>query len=97
MTWHRHSRNIIGTERWKRVRREVMKRDGFKCVLCGAAGRLECDHIKPVRKGGAEYDMDNLQMLCKECHARKTRAEIFGDKPPDPQKIKWAKLLRGGI
>lgn len=97
MTWHRHSRHVLRTERWKRVRREVLRRDEYKCRQCGVAGALECDHIKPVRDGGAEYDMANLQMLCKSCHASKTQAEIFGHGKPDPEKLKWNRLLRRAI
>lgn len=94
MTWHRHSARVIRTERWKRVRVEVLKRDGWACVQCGERGQLECDHIKPVRDGGSEYDPANLQMLCKSCHAVKTRAEVHGNKPPDPEAMKWRKLLK---
>lgn len=94
MTWHRHSRHVIRTERWKRVRIEVLNRDNWQCVQCGARGQLECDHIKPVRDGGEEYDPSNLQMLCKACHSVKTRAEVFGGKLPDPEALKWRRLIR---
>lgn len=97
MTWHRHSRHVTQTARWRRLRREILRRDNYKCVDCGAAGMLECDHIVPVRDGGAEYDPANLQMLCKRCHATKTQAEIFGNGKIDPEKQKWSRLLRGGM
>lgn len=32
------------------LRYKVLKRDGFKCVLCGGNDRLEIDHILPVSK-----------------------------------------------
>lgn len=32
----------------------------------------EIDHIIPVRQGGAVWDDDNLQALCKPCHSVKT-------------------------
>ena len=96
MTWYRHSAHVTRTARWKRLRREILRRDNYKCVKCGAAGMLECDHIQPVRNGGAEYDPANLQMLCKQCHSTKTRAEVFGGKI-DPEKQKWSRLLRGGM
>ncbi len=54
-------------------RYEVMKRDGFQCVLCGNSGkdaRLEIDHKIPVSRGGSER-MDNLQTLCFECNRGK--------------------------
>jgi 5-methylcytosine-specific restriction endonuclease McrA len=57
----------------KSVRYDVMKRDNFKCRLCGANGgesALEIDHIVPVAKGG-KTEMENLQTLCKECNRGK--------------------------
>lgn len=94
MGWHRHSARVIRTERWKRVRVEVLKRDNWQCVQCGARGQLEVDHIIPVRDGGSEYDPANLQTLCKQCHAVKTRSEVFGGRKPDPEAMKWRKLLK---
>ena len=33
------------------------------------------DHIKPISEGGEPLDLDNLQTLCKQCHAIKTGRE----------------------
>lgn len=33
---------------------------------------LEVDHIKPVSKGGAVFDKDNLQILCEDCNREKS-------------------------
>lgn len=54
---------------WK-VRPDVLKRDGYRCVQCGATERLEADHITPLALGGTN-DMDNLQTLCRPCNASK--------------------------
>jgi 5-methylcytosine-specific restriction protein A len=35
------------------------------------------DHIKAIEFGGAEYDQDNLQSMCKPCHERKTRHDEY--------------------
>ena len=57
-----------------KLRYAVMKRDGFRCQLCGATSRegarLEVDHIIPVSKGG-KTTMDNLQTLCSACNQGK--------------------------
>lgn len=58
--------------RWSRARRQVFKRDRYRCVLCGKAGRLECDHVRPLAKGGAPYDPENLRTLCRDCHIQAT-------------------------
>lgn len=55
------------------LRYEVMKRDGFKCVFCGATkdtDRLVIDHVFPVSKGG-KTEMRNLQTLCWTCNTGK--------------------------
>jgi 5-methylcytosine-specific restriction endonuclease McrA len=52
---------------------DVIKRDGYKCVICGKDGRqsrLEVDHIRPVSLGG-NSDMSNLQTLCFDCNRGK--------------------------
>lgn len=54
-------------------RYEVMRRDGFQCVLCGNSGkdaRLEIDHKIPVSRGGSER-INNLQTLCFKCNRGK--------------------------
>jgi len=47
----------------------ILKRDGYKCVVCGRGGKdgveLVVDHIKPKDKGGTN-DIKNGQTLCME-------------------------------
>lgn len=72
-------------------------RDGWACVTCGAVGRLEVDHIKPIKTHPElAYDLANLQTLCVNCHAAKTRAEVFGE-PEDPEKRKWRLLMKADL
>ena len=60
-----------------RLRFIVMKRDGFKCCLCGASPandssvELHVDHIVPWSKGG-ETTIENLQTLCSKCNLGKS-------------------------
>ena len=63
------------TSAWKVLRLAVFQRDGFRCVKCGRPGRLECDHIRPIKDGGERYAMSNLQTLCRACHFAKTAKE----------------------
>lgn len=85
----RHSRHITRTKRWRALRMEILERDGWACVKCGARGRLEVDHIKPVRDAPElSFDPDNLQTLCPSCHTRKTRIEC-GHKPTPPARREW--------
>lgn len=64
-----------------KLRFKVMKRDNFKCCLCGASPakdpsvELHIDHIKPWSKDG-ETVMENLQTLCDKCNLGKSDLEI---------------------
>lgn len=57
------------------LRYDVMQRDNFTCVLCGATQKdgikLHVDHIRPVSKGG-KTEMDNLRTLCSTCNIGKS-------------------------
>ena len=89
------SRNHISMKlwgpRWERLRRMVFKRDGYRCVLCRGAGRLECDHVVPLHRGGPPFDINNLQTCCRSCHLEKTRSENLHE--PTPAEQEWRKAL----
>ena len=78
--------------RWRVVRRLVLKRDGYRCRACHKAGRLEVDHVIPVVQGGAWWDTEGLQSLCRSCHFSKSRIERMG--PRDPEREKWKRCLQ---
>ncbi len=60
------------------LRYDVLKRDKYKCVICGASAsdgaKLEVDHIIPISKGG-QTTIDNLQTLCMSCNRGKSNKE----------------------
>lgn len=79
--------------RWAVVRLQAKRRDDWKCVRCDAKGRLEVDHIKPLRTNmELAFELSNLQSLCPSCHAKKTRIEI-GLGREDPEREKWKAFL----
>lgn len=49
----------------------VYRRDGGRCVYCGATENLQLDHIIPFSKGGAST-VENLQLLCAKCNREKS-------------------------
>jgi hypothetical protein len=62
----------------KKTRFEVFKRDGFKCVYCGACAPeavLVVDHIDPVAKGGAN-EIVNYATACQPCNAGKSDRKL---------------------
>lgn len=69
--------NEIAIERMKvtpGLRYDILKRDGFKCVLCGSTAKdgvkLHVDHIVPLSRGG-KTEMANLRTLCDRCNLGK--------------------------
>ena len=54
----------------------VLKRDNYRCAICGATPSndhsvsLEVDHVVPVARGGSN-DITNLQVLCQKCNQGK--------------------------
>lgn len=65
----------------KRVRYEVLRRDGHACRYCGAMApdvRLVVDHVMPVALGGTD-EPSNLATACFDCNAGK--ASVAPDSP----------------
>lgn len=60
---------------WPRLRMDALKRYGARCHCCGAGPqdeRLDVDHIKPRNLfPSLELNIENLQILCRQCHASK--------------------------
>lgn len=65
------------------LRIDIAYRQGYACKQCGKfpiPPTFQLDHIVRLADGGAD-DVDNLQALCVECHAMKTRSETTGRAP----------------
>jgi len=91
--YRRHSAKVTRSRRWKALRLVALRRDGFRCVRCNASGRLEVDHIVPVRDAPERsFDLANLQSLCTSCHTKKTRLEC-GHDPMNPDRQKWRAVV----
>ena len=54
---------------------QILKRDNYRCQLCGKSAddgvRLHVDHRVPLAKGGSNED-DNLWTLCEPCNLGKS-------------------------
>lgn len=65
----------------KALRFQVLERDNYKCVYCGASAdetEIEIDHITPFSKGG-ETVLDNLVTSCKECNRGKKSGILINE------------------
>lgn len=62
----------------KNVRDRISLQTGDACAECqkpfGPTNRPHCDHILALADGGENRER-NMQMLCTECHLRKTSKE----------------------
>lgn len=65
-----------------RLRFEVLRRCGFRCVYCGVSSgeaKIEIDHIVPVSDGGSSRS-NNLVAACYNCNRGKRNRPI---EPPN--------------
>jgi predicted restriction endonuclease len=54
------------------IRMQAIKKYGTKCELCGYRLIVESHHILPKNRGGL-HEINNLMVLCPNCHALITR------------------------
>ncbi len=58
----------LGPVSYETVRLEVLRRDGWRCQLCGAMANLEVHHQQFRSQAGHDSE-ENLITLCVSCHA----------------------------
>lgn len=68
----------LSGRRWLAIRARVLTANPL-CSNCQLKGRanpaVEVDHIQALANGGTN-ERENLQGLCTECHADKTRDDL---------------------
>lgn len=72
---------------YKRVmisRKNILRRDRFRCQYCGSRDRLTIDHVMPKSRGGRDR-WDNLVAACTPCNNRK------GNRTPDEAGMRLAR------
>lgn len=61
--------NQLCNSRYRRIRKEVLKRDGNCCSLCVGTEKLEAHHILEKRYHPTLiWRVENMITLCKKCH-----------------------------
>lgn len=93
LTWLYKEHGLMGTlaiKEWVRSfknkkrlystahRIEIAYKSKYRCNMCDILlpPTFECDHIVELQDGGTDT-YDNLQAICNNCHAKKTRANIL--------------------
>lgn len=70
--------SLYSSAQWRRVRAQQL-RDEPLCRECKKTERVTmatiADHVVPISEGGAIFDPENHQSLCKPCHDRKSIKE----------------------
>ena len=64
----KQARLRLDTKVYEQLRKEVLRRDGWRCQSCGAMSNLEVHH-KAFRSQSGEDSERNLITLCSGCHA----------------------------
>ena len=70
----------------QKLKGQVFIRDNNRCVKCGCVYKkgfypgscftnLVADHIIPIKLGGSEFDINNIQTLCIDCNREKNRID----------------------
>jgi 5-methylcytosine-specific restriction endonuclease McrA len=52
---------------WSTRRASALAAGGGTCSRCGDRGPVDVHHLRPVREGGT-HRLENLVLLCRECH-----------------------------
>ena len=62
-------RKYIDSEHWNAIRTQALKRDGFRCQICGTGIEPRVHHVS-YEHLGTEQELDDVVTLCDECHSK---------------------------
>ncbi len=63
--WMGNAENVT----WRELKEKIKAERGAKCEQCGSPGKLDLHHIISRKNKGKDVE-DNLQLLCRTCHAK---------------------------
>jgi 5-methylcytosine-specific restriction endonuclease McrA len=70
----------LSADSYRKLRAEVLQRDGWRCQTCGSRDRLQVHHIRSRGRLGDDTD-ENLITLCADCHSDIHRGWPVNDGP----------------
>jgi 5-methylcytosine-specific restriction endonuclease McrA len=53
---------------YRELHQQVLRRDGWRCQVCGSMQNLEVHHLR-FRSHGGDDSEQNLITLCAQCHS----------------------------
>lgn len=69
--WKSQTQSERKTSVYKNLRKDILERDGWRCIECGSKENLEVDHIKSYSKYPLlRFEPTNLRTLCRGCHLK---------------------------
>ena len=85
--WRSSTRRARLPKDWRRIRRQVFERDGWRCTVISDGARCiefatDVDHVVP----GDDHHLSNLRASCARHHALKSAAEGVGARARLPQR-----------
>ncbi len=67
--WH----EFYDSPEWIQLVRRLIRERGRRCEKCGGFNIIVSgDHIVEILDGGEKLDESNVQLLCGQCHTKKT-------------------------
>ncbi|OGO90331.1 MAG: HNH endonuclease [Clostridiales bacterium GWF2_38_85] len=74
------AKEFYASKVWKETRAYIFKRDCGLCVRCGAPGAIVHHKkyltAKNISDASISLNEDNLELLCRECHAIEHEGEL---------------------
>ena len=65
---YRNYEEYLNSSDWSRIRTRILRRDNYKCRICGSGINIQVHHLRYPDEWGKERDED-LIVLCDRCHA----------------------------
>lgn len=71
----RSNQSFYNSTKWRKYSKDIRRKEPL-CRMCVGEGKTVLatmvDHIIPILAGGDKWVRNNLQPLCKKCHAKKS-------------------------
>jgi len=69
--WNENLRKYLPTWEWDRIRKGVYQRNGYRCEICNAPGKLNCHEVWSYDDELSIQKLAGFLALCNKCHGVK--------------------------